>query len=84
MKYVLLELLTLLQLMGDRMRRDIFANLGYSLLRNDRRGTTMASSEGMGVYSGHGRSGGRSGGERRCQTIYSKSWAWALAGKLMG
>ena len=37
-KYVILELFTLLQLTGDELRRDILANLWYSLLRDDRRG----------------------------------------------
>jgi len=38
LKYVLLELFTLLQLREDGSRRDILANLWYSFLRDDRRG----------------------------------------------
>jgi len=38
LKYVLLKLFTLPQLRGDGSRRDILANLSYSLLRDDRRG----------------------------------------------
>jgi len=49
LKYVLLELLTLLQLRGDGSRRDILANLWYSLLRDDRRGNHY------GFERGHGR-----------------------------
>jgi len=49
LKYVLLELFTLLQLRGDGSRRDSLANLWYSLLRDDRRG------DHHGFERGHGR-----------------------------
>jgi len=48
LNYVLLELFTLLQLRGDRSRRDILANLWYSLLRDDRGG------DHHGLERGHG------------------------------
>jgi len=38
LKYVLLELFTLLQLRGDGLRREILATLSYSLLRDEWRG----------------------------------------------
>jgi len=38
LKYVLLEVLTLLLLRGDGSRREILANLWYSLLRDERPG----------------------------------------------
>jgi len=49
LKYVLLELFTLLQLRGEGSRRDILANLWYSHLSNDRRG------DHHGFERGHGR-----------------------------
>jgi len=49
LKYLLLELFTLLQLRGDGSRRDSLANLWYSLLRGERRG------DHHGFERGHGR-----------------------------
>ena len=48
LKYVLLELFTLLQLRGEGLRRDTLANLWYSLLRDDRRGDHHGFERGQG------------------------------------
>jgi len=48
LKYVLLELLTLLQLREDGSRREILANLWYSLLRDERRGDHHGFERGYG------------------------------------
>jgi len=52
LKYVLLELFTLLQLREEGSRRDILANLWYSLLRDDRRGDHLAFERGQGRMLG--------------------------------
>jgi len=52
LKYVLLELFTLLQLRGEGSRQDILANLLYSLLRDDRRGDHQGFERGQGRLLG--------------------------------
>ena len=52
LKYVLLELFTLLQLRGEGLRRDTLANLWYSLLRDDRRGDHHGFARGQGRLLG--------------------------------
>ena len=52
LKYVLLELFTLLQLRGDGSRRDILPNMLYSLLRDDRRGDHHGFERGHGCLLG--------------------------------
>jgi len=52
LKYVLLELFTLLQLRGEGSRRDTLANLWYSLLRDDRRGDHHGFERGQGRLLG--------------------------------
>jgi len=43
----------------------------------------MALSGGIGTYSGHGRSGERSGAWKRCRITYLESSAWALPGRVV-
>ena len=52
LKYVLLELLTLLQLRGEGLRWDTLANLWYSLLRDERRGDHHGFERGKGRLLG--------------------------------
>jgi len=52
LKYVLLELFTLLQLRGEGLRLDTLANLWYSLLRDDRRGDHHGFERGQGRLLG--------------------------------
>ena len=52
LKYVLLELFTLLQLKGEGLRRDTLANFWYSLLRDDRRGDHHGFERGQGRLLG--------------------------------
>ena len=52
LKYVLLELFTLLQLRGKGSRRDILAKLWYSILRDDRRGDHQGFERGQGCLLG--------------------------------
>jgi len=52
LKYVLLELFTFLQSRGEGSRRDILANLWYSLLRDDRRGDHQGCERGQGRLLG--------------------------------
>ena len=59
LKYVRLELFTLLQLRGNGSRREILVNLGYSLLGDDRGGDHHGFERGTGACSGRGRLGGR-------------------------